>query len=217
VYIHIPRCAGTFTRDVLRNTFGIKRVYRDLAYKKEAKLHKSQNKEEPFIVNRFVLCERVYPKRFHIIDEKNYDIIFGHFTIRKYGMMGWPFITFLRDPVERVISEYNALKRENEKYFNLSVVEYASLNRNLLTWMLNGSIDDLSFIGFVEKYEESLERLESFLGKKVIRIGRARKNHSNYKNRKYKKYMPTDEERKIIESFNKLDMELYREAYETIS
>ena len=77
-------------------------------------------------------------------------------------------------------------------------------------WMLNGSIDKLSFIGFVEKYEESLERLESFLGKKLIRI---RQKNDNYRNNKYKKYLLTEEERKTIESFNKLDIDLYNKAY----
>lgn len=170
------------------------------------------------IVNRFELCEKSVTRVNWSHEEvwNNFDVVFGHFTIRKYAFMNWTNITFLRDPIERVISEYGTLRKDEDKYMGMSLEEYAYLNRNLLTWMLDGSIDKLAFIGFVEEYEESLIRLESFLNRKIITISKERENHSNYKNSKYKKYIPTDKERRIIESYNKLDIELYKGAYETI-
>lgn len=210
IYIHIPRCAGRTNRDALRCTFGKERVYRDLLFKKEGRLHKIKNGNMPFIVNRFVLCDKVFPRRFGYIDWKNYDVIFGHFTIRKYKRMEWPFVTFLRDPVERVVSEYSVLRKGKKKYKNLSIVEFAYLNRNLMMWMMSGSIDKFLFIGFVERYEESINKLGKLLNKKIIRI---RSGH-NHRNLKFLKYKLNDEERKKIEEYNKLDIDLYNKALE---
>lgn len=208
IYIHIPRCAGTTNRDVLRSTFGRTRVYRDLSFKKEPRLHKNKNKGEELVVNRFVLCDKIFQKNFRVINWEDFDVIFGHFTIRKYALMEWPFVTFLREPIERVISEYSVLRREDKKFKGLSLIEYAYLNRNLITWMMGEDINKFLFIGFTEKYEESMNKLENLLNKKIIRIA----SGSNHRNFKFPKYVITEEERKEIESYNQLDIDLYNKA-----
>jgi len=207
IYIHIPRCAGTTNYDVFRSVFGRTRVYRDSSFKKEPRLYK--NKGEELVVNRFVLCDKVFQKRHW----KDFDVIFGHFTIRKYKFMKWPFVTFLRDPVERVVSEYSVLKRNAKDFKNLSFVEFAYLQRNLIIWMMMGdSIDKFLFIGFVEKYEESISKLENLLNKKITRLAPRTGNSRNYRNLAFPKYVPTAEERKEVESYNQLDINLYNKA-----
>lgn len=210
IYIHIPRCAGTTNRDSFRGTFGVKRVYRDLSFKKEPRLYSKKNEGKKLLVNRFVLCDKIFQKRFESVNWKNHDIIFGHFTIRKYEFTGCPFVTFMRDPIERIVSEYSVLRRDKEKFENLSIVDFSYLQQNLMTWMTGGDINKFLFIGFVEEYEKSMVKLEEMLNTKLVRVN-AKENHRNFK---FPKYKLTVEEKEIIKSHNKLDIDLYNKAYE---
>jgi len=93
---------------------------------------------------------------------------------------GVPVITWLRDPVKRVISNYFYLSKilreelnEEEKDLNIlakmqkTLIEYANAepNRNRMSSFLKGSIlEDFLFIGIMDHYEEDLKYLASILG-----------------------------------------------------
>ena len=62
---------------------------------------------------------------------EKYAIIHGHFTVEKYSYLNRPQITIMREPIERVISEYFWLK-ETVKVRNnrrLSIAPYFDVTK----------------------------------------------------------------------------------------
>ena len=132
-------------------------------------------------------------------------------------------ITWLRDPVERVISNYFYLEKrlkeeleEERKGLNIlskmqrSLMEYAGaeINRNRISKFLNGAkIKDFTFVGIQEHYGEDLKTLAKILGWKEFQ-----ELHHNQTGKT--KRQISEEERAEIARLNPLDMTLYQEAME---
>ena len=79
-------------------------------------------------------------------------------------------ITWLRDPVERVISNYywrvnldrNSSGSDDEQVQEMTIEEYIRIpkNQNRISYFLNGlSLDTLYFMGFLETYDQDLLEL----------------------------------------------------------
>ena len=211
IYIHIPKAAGTSMYLILRSAFGGERILRDITFKKEHRLTfgRMEDPLPPGFVNRFVMADRVYPRNIRNFDKDRFDILLGHFTIHKHENVGWPFVTFIRDPVDRLISEYviwrNRFQNERE-----SLTDFAAHNPNLMTWMTGGNLKKLKFVGIVERFEESVEKLGFLLGLPLN--GKIKTNVSARKHKRYKKYQPSLREIEKIKLYNKLDIELYNWA-----
>jgi len=104
--------------------------------------------------------------------QKDFDsiaIIHGHFLADLFDFLSRDikYAIFLRDPVERVISNYFFLKRNNYKHSSictmiaegLGLEEYAELNssQNVQSFfMANKSIECFDFVGICEEYEKSV-------------------------------------------------------------
>jgi hypothetical protein len=95
------------------------------------------------------------------VDRHGIGLITGHFPLEKYvdvfdkGM----FVCFVRDPVQRIISEYKYHLRK-AKNFNMPVDAFYKLeaNRNTQARMLGGleGARSIGFVGVTEEYERSL-------------------------------------------------------------
>jgi hypothetical protein len=105
------------------------------------------------------------------------DIVMGHFKKTKYLHTGYPMITWLRDPVERVISnwiqqgtKWDEAKLSAPTYYNLvkdkTLITYAKIWNQAQWWYCDGSIDDFLFVGICERFDESVEKLGRALGVK---------------------------------------------------
>lgn len=129
-------------------------------------------------------------------------------------------ITWLRDPVERVISNYYwRLNLDRTRMTegsldikpDLTLEEFIHIpkNQNRMSTFLEGlSLPDLFFLGMMETYDRDLEALSKKLGwKKLPRI------HTNV-NPTFKKEprQVTAEMRTEIERLNARDIALYQEA-----
>ncbi len=165
ISIHVPKTAGTSFRDTLRDVYGAEHVRRlDIA---DNKLHLDQ---QPF-------DENVLPKKVKVVHGHMYYSLFQE----KFQMdRRIPIVTWLRDPVERVISNYNYLSKrlaeelnEEEKGLNIlakmrrTLLEYArdEINRNRMSKFLDGiEPDALFFIGITDHYSEDLRDLARLLG-----------------------------------------------------
>ena len=166
---------------------------------------------------------KVNQKPYESTDVPPAKVIHGHFNyslLRKKLNIdpGVPVITWLRHPVERVISNYYYLCErlmseldEQSKGLNIlskmmrSLDEYAEgqVNRNRMTKFLDGtSLDELAFVGIVEDFDNEVERLATVLNWKDFRVKRV--------NRTKEKPMVDASIRKKIEELNKEDMELYQ-------
>jgi len=167
VSVHIPKTAGTSFRKSLKAAYGNDEVVRlDISLQTgEARLN-----EKKYEANDLPNGTRV---------------VHGHFSpadvLKRFPEAGGKqFITWLRDPVERVISNYYYLEKrlreeldEEGKNLNIlqkmqrSLPEYArdEINRNRQHKFLEGMpLEDFEFVGILEHYAEDLAELGLRLG-----------------------------------------------------
>ena len=128
-------------------------------------------------------------------------------------------VTWLRDPIERVISNYYwRLNLDRSKavadeiaYTDMTLDEYIHIpkNQNRMSTFLEGLVlTDLFFIGFLESHDQDMEALA-----KKLNWGNVPDIHTNI-NPTFKK-VPREvsaEMRLEIERLNALDIALYQEA-----
>ena len=164
ISLHIPKTAGTSFRNILKDVYGEQQVVRfDINEKGVVKLNEKlfDHKELP-----------------------SAKVIHGHFSFDAlYNMFQLPenlkLITWMRDPVKRVISNFYYLEsrlkellEEEKNDLNIlskmqrTLLEYAhaEVNRNRQSKFLSGSqLTDFNFIGITEYFEDELKRLAGIL------------------------------------------------------
>lgn len=208
--LHIPKTAGTSFYRTLQSVYGVRGVGR-FELIKEKPFYNS----EPFDRNRV---------------ESDIRVIHGHFTpssVERYlGGLDAPMITWVRNPVDRVLSNYFYLKKilssiVNEEQNNLHILEklertllefaHAEINRDRMAKFTDGmALDDFFFVGIVEQYDRDLEYLARRL--KWTNYSSSRDNAT----RLNKKEVSADIRREI-ENLNQRDMALYESALELAS
>ncbi len=208
VSVHIPKTAGTSFRSILKQVYGeqaVKRLDIDLQFE------------------TIRLEEQLFEQR--KLDKK-LKVVHGHFSpalLQKYFRIDpqIPFVTWLRDPVERVVSNYFYLEKrlkeelqEEQKGLNIlskmqrSLVEYANveLNRNRMSKFLKGkALHDFLFVGIQEYYSEDLRQLAGLLGWQGFQ--EPRHNVTGRQKREV-----TSEEMDAIARLNEKDLAIYEEA-----
>ena len=169
ISLHIPKTAGTSFRNILKNVYGEDEVVRfDINGKNDVRL------------NQTVYHETKLPK---------VKVIHGHFTMESLeNKFILPpkikVITWLRDPVKRVISNYYYLESRlkeilDEENNNLnildkmqrSLIEYARAenSRNRQTKFVKGrNIEDFDFVGIQEDFDTDITRLSLVLDWKEV-------------------------------------------------
>lgn len=166
ISIHIPKTAGTSFRNTLCGVYGQESVIR---------LDIGLDREETRI-NEHIYTERTLPP--------GVEVVHGHFALpalmeRFAPEPSTPVITWLRDPVDRVVSNYFYLARrlaeelrEEEEGLNIlsklqrSLLEYAQQEqaRNRMSKFLREMpLEKFRFVGFVEDYDNDLARLAARL------------------------------------------------------
>lgn len=211
VSIHIPKTAGSSFFRLLKKVYGRDSVLR--------------------LNTLYMTDEQVVERNIHPDNPDLRNVIHGHIKISQLSAIiegNKPkIICWLRDPVERVISNYyfsmervmegKAREHKNETR-DYSLLEYASLdeNRNRACMLLdNIDPEDIFFIGFHEQYEDDI----SILGEKLdwpmfIDIPH-QKDGSDFKETNTCKTQYediTDEMRAEIADLNDLDVTLYEKA-----
>lgn len=165
ISLHIPKTAGTSFRNVLKQTYGKRSVVRlDIDHADQIR------------VNEKVYTKNTLPKKIKVIHGHfTYEKLIQHFNFSEKT----PIITWLRDPVDRVISNYFFLYKiiqnklnEDDSYDNLSprmlktIEEFASYeeNRNVMSKFLNGAdLNKFTFIGNQNNFKSDLQDLATIL------------------------------------------------------
>ncbi|MCF6171089.1 MAG: sulfotransferase family protein [Bacteroidales bacterium] len=207
ISIHIPKTAGTSFRNILKEHFGEESVVRfDIV-----------GKEKVILVENKELKPNKLPAHIKVIHGHfNYIDLIEKLEIKK----DVPVITWLRNPVERVISNYFYLAkrlkeelREEEKGLDIlskmqkSLIEYArlELNRNRMSKFLDGiSLEEMKFVGVHEFFDEDLEYFGRLFGFEDIQT-----LEHNITGVKHKVCVEVAQE---IESLNALDMGIYNKG-----
>jgi hypothetical protein len=209
VSLHIPKTAGTSFRNILKSVYGDRAVVRlDINNRGVTRL------------NQVVYEENKAPSA---------KVLHGHFVyediVNRFDLpTGFKKITWLRHPVQRVVSNYyylesrlKTLLNEEQKNLNIlskmqrSLLEYAGdeINRNRQSKFLKGiELKDFDFVGIQEDFNEDLVEIA-----KVLNWGEY--PQPIHHNKTPTKRPPLDPEiRREIELLNQEDMNLYREALE---
>jgi hypothetical protein len=208
ISLHIPKTAGTSFRNILKSAYGERAVVRvDIPIESERASHE-----------RAVQGPARLPRGARVLH--------GHFRVKdlrdRYGLeAGIPVVTWLRDPVERVVSNYFYLQGVlrgilNEEKRSVAILnkmertllEYAraEIAQNRIAKFLDGTkLGDLFFVGVQEYFDEDLTELAAKLGWK--RTARLRQNSSEAH-----KAPVSAEIREEIRRLNGRDAALYEEA-----
>lgn len=155
ISIHIPKTAGSTFSQILSKTYGKERLL---------KIYGMRGVPETIDLS-------IFPRK----EVRKARILHGHF---RYSQMSQIIkkkkpllITWVRDPVDRVISNYfysmyrirEGIASEDKNMMrNFSLLEYANEleNRNMMSWFMEGSIlDDYFFIGRKEAFQQDLIEL----------------------------------------------------------
>ncbi|NEQ78518.1 MAG: sulfotransferase family protein [Okeania sp. SIO2C9] len=162
VSIHIPKTAGTSLRCALSKEFGQQLL---LDYGRNNPDSTLELKFRKFLIQHPNLS---FNKS---IINYQYRIIHGHFKADKYKQITShaKYTVFFRDPISRVVSHYFYLKKQKDKILplrdmirdnQLSLKEFCQLEfiknyyQRFVTKFIE--IEDLSFVGLTEYYEESI-------------------------------------------------------------
>jgi hypothetical protein len=207
VSIHIPKTAGTTFLGLLKNEYGDKLV----KYYKQKPLKYRYDKKDPKKI--FIEC----------ISSSEPQIIHGHFVAdRVINVKNPSYITWLRNPVERVISHYFHWTRNPDLSqplckkmieTNMTLLEFAREDsmQNIQSYFLGDvDIEKFDFIGITEKFNKSIELFNSLYNvdlKNILKVN----NNPNKQNKTYENEIDND----IYDNIRQLnlkDMNLYRKA-----
>jgi Sulfotransferase family len=211
ISIHVPKTGGTAFREVLRGC-AEEVFYLDYGFEPPgptALFRRGEPLTAPF--ESIVSELESLPGR---------SVIHGHFPAKKY-VGRFPtavYVTWLRDPIERVVSNYLYWQRsqipgdvlwEQVTEQKMSLEQFARLNftRDIQQAFLHPlSVEDFDFIGITEEYDRSLELFRRLFCPHV-RVDAAVKNDNP--NRQGKFYDLDPEVRRKIQLLNERDVRTY--------
>ncbi len=211
ISVHIPKTGGTTFVEVLRKC-AEEVLYLDYGLEPlapTALFRRGKLITVPFesIINDLEL----FPGR---------SVIHGHFPAKKYSdpFPNAVYVTWLRDPVERVLSNYLYWQRsdipgdrrwEQVTAQNMSLEQYAQLDfaRDLQEAFLSPlTVEEFDFIGITEEYDRSLELFRRLFCPDT-RLDATAQNENP--NRQGKFYDLDPEVRKKIRLLNERDVHTY--------
>ena len=200
-FVHIPKTAGTSFRKAAESFYGSDNVLYDYSYSSHETSHLINdliyNKKDSFLLKKYV-------------QENDHVFLSGHVPANKYIHVfgARNTLTFLREPVQRVVSEYNHFVRHNGYKGSLSsfYVKDAFINRQS-KMLHNIPLESLGFIGITEFYDECLAIVNSDFKSQInsveMNLGRGDKSKSYS--------LPISQLQEIVE-LNQDDIVLYEKA-----
>jgi len=200
--LHIPKTAGTSLRRALDKYFGKSEVIRD--YGPDAP-------ETSEIVREYLYGgdESKGPgKLVSRISNDSRKILIGHFHLQKYAEFfnEKKIITFVRDPLIRICSEY--LHRMDHGKFSGTFSEFIQVPgyQNAQLGYLD-SVSERAFVGITEHYDESLRYLNHAAGWNLVNL---KKNiRQNGGGRKFAENLSVHE-LELFYRMNAADVDMYK-------
>jgi hypothetical protein len=200
IFVHVPKTGGTTMKHILKNIYGQGFRSDKTEYSNMRQVLRG-DKKKPSPYN--------YKKGFD-----KFSCVIGHFPLSKYEWLKNDrlFVTWLRDPIERMISMFTKRKemgfmRGMPDFMDIDIFEYSRRMPRSYEIYLDRPLDMLDFIGFTETYNKSLKEMESMLGKKAGRF--KRQNVTTWD-----KLIYSDDEKEQLREILKSDYNIYNKARE---
>ena len=213
IFLHIPKTAGKSLRNVLiKQYWGNKMFY----------FYPNPTSEELEALR-------------HLTDEKDVKVVLGHYRygVHEYLRRPYTYLTFIRNPIDQVISHYYHLVRSDKEVHQRIIEKNRSLRsfadfewaKNLQTAFITGTQDvreiekdpegaltlakkrlseDIYQFGVTEKFDESLLLFREKLGWKNLVYQRF-----NVAKNRPENHQLNDEDLLKIRKNNQLDLRLY--------
>lgn len=170
--VHVPKCAGTSFFKALETAYGAKAIHTDYA-------DQPLNPAAPMNLDPDGVFERW--QRHDWRELKGARVVHGHYHIHKYRNVPARLrITFLRDPLDRLVSHYFFWKRmpaHNHALHSYMLEHKLSLDafarlpfmRRFYTGVFFRGVDlaEFDFVGFHEQARADVERLGALAGLKL--------------------------------------------------
>ena len=193
VSVHTPKCSGISFRSWLEGVFGEEAILFDYADRPIDPQSQMNTDPDQFLARN--LANTVLPG--------GKSVVHGHFWAKKYlNIDGALFVTFLRDPVERLISHYYYwLSVEHSGHSlhrrvvldEMDIVEFARLPEfsGFYRYFFVRDFDmrRFAFVGDAGRYDAEIGRLETLLGVTGAHLRRNENGHQRY----------AEEKRRILE------------------
>jgi hypothetical protein len=158
VFVHVPKTAGTSFRVALAANFRRNQIF----------FHYAASSP----VTSPVLRRPIREKRFGVIrrllDQQDRFLLAGHFNAGLYQPLLPPrhFVTFLREPFARLVSEYKHFVRHHGETRSFQEFLEAPDSRNRQTRLV-GDAGEYAFIGLVETFEADVGEMEARFGLRI--------------------------------------------------
>ncbi len=210
ISIHIPKTAGTSLYKILGDAYGQNKIAR-VDYKPPLKklfLNEKEFKGDEFPKHIEVIHGHINPKmleKYFVLDDK----------VKK--------ITFLRDPVERIISDYYYLRQIIDQNYNFdpynpkilnrmikSLIEFAGMEKEknrMSKFLGKGRLNEMFFVGTTENFAQDTQKLAKLLNWNSYKLVEENKTRNKSND------IPPDIFEKI-KVLNEKDVELYNKALE---
>lgn len=199
-FVHIPKTAGTSFRRGAETYFSPERIVYD--YGPNAKA------TSPFVKESLHGDQPDFWQFRQALD--NPAMIVGHVPIARFVSL-WGAgntITFLREPLQRIASEYEHFVRNRDYKGSFREFYLDPAMRNRQRRALNGvNLEAIGFIGLTERYSESLEMLNDRFATCILE-----REENRGKPRLEDKHEINKEDVAELERLNKRDIELYQYA-----
>jgi len=204
-FLHVPKTAGTSFRFILENTFG-------MAHCHTGHLGNPRLSQEHL---RFV--RKVFPRLRSLAGHNLVDPF-------QHGTSDFFYMTFLREPIARVISHYQdgVLRRSNPESFEQALRRKEELE-NLHVKLMAGErnldkakrfLEKCDFVGLTEKFDKSLQILDRLCPQRLKLNYKRKVVASNYTVRN--SIRSNEALLEMARDYNRLDLELYAFAKDEV-
>lgn len=214
ISVHIPKTGGVTFRELLLDVAQghVHFDYRDMPIAPPNRIRKIKN--VPILALKLARIRRS-------LNSAPRTVVHGHFIATKYDrhFPDGQLATWLRDPVERLVSQYYHLLRtpypsheiwQKLHRHNMTLIEFAKLEelRNIHSKFLDGkSLDEFDFVGITEEFDQGWSLFQRlFFSHIPLKALEARNQNPEKKGKRYELDAGT---RNVIVQCNEADMALY--------
>ena len=198
-FVHIPKTAGTSFRKSAERYFGCDYVVYDYSLKSgetsDLVVRTIYEKADPFLFD-------------HSFSNRSQKFMCGHVHAIKYvHLFGVAqTVTFLRDPIQRVISEYDHFVRNYDYTGDFpSFYRKPHFTNRLSRILYRVPLESMGFVGLTEEYHSSLlllnEQYATDIEYSAVNIGRKSEE---------KEYEISEDEIAELQQLNLHDLDLYQ-------